>query len=119
MNIDITGALFIFSVPFLYSQCEDDASDLYAHWEILTNIRIIIPTQKGAIMIHDCIYQFLRIFYHSRFKPQQLDMTATQLIAPVLDFILTLPLVLRLFQELSQFSNATKMKVQSKPEINE
>ena len=76
-------------------------------------------TQKGAIMIHDCIYQFLRIFYHSRFKPQQLEMTATQLLAPVLDIILTLPLVMRLFQERNRFSNATKMKVQSKPEINE
>ena len=70
-------------------------------------------------MIHDCIYQFLRIFYHSRFKPQQLEMTATQLLAPALDLILTLPLVMRLFQEFSRFSNATKMKVQSKPEINE
>ena len=75
-------------------------------------------TQKGAIMIHDCIYQFLRIFYHSRFKPQQLEMTATQLLAPVLDLILTLPLIIRLFQEFSRFSNATKMRVQSKPEIN-
>ena len=35
-------------------------------------------TQKGAFMIHDCIYQFLRIFYHSRFKPQQLEMTGTR-----------------------------------------
>ena len=70
-------------------------------------------------MIHDCIYQFLRIFYHSRFKPQQLEMTATQLTAPVLDLVLTLPLIMRLFQEFLRFSNATKMKVQSKPEINE
>ena len=70
-------------------------------------------------MIHDCIYQFLRIFYHSRFKPQQLEMTATQLLAPILDLILTLPLVMRLFQEFTRFSNATKMRVQSKPEINE
>ena len=69
-------------------------------------------------MIHDCIYQFLRIFYHSRFKPQQLEMTATQLMAPVLDLALVLPLILRLFQEFSQFSNAAKMRVQSKPEIN-
>ena len=76
-------------------------------------------TQKGAIMIHDCIYQFLRIFYHSRFKPQQLEMTATQLLAPILDLILTLPLVMRLFQEFTRFSNATKMRVQSKLEINE
>ena len=70
-------------------------------------------------MIHDCIYQFLRIFYHSRFKPKQLEMTATQLLAPVLDLVLTLPLVSRLFQEVLRFSNATKMRIQSKPEINE
>ena len=70
-------------------------------------------------MIHDCIYQFLRIFYHSRFKPQQLEMTATQFIAPVLDLVLTLPLIIRLFQEFSRFSNETKMRVQSKPEIKE
>ena len=86
---------------------------------VAKNIGITIHTRKGAIMIHDCIYQFLRIFYHSRFKPQQLEMTATQLIAPVLDLVLTLPAVLRLFQEFSLFSNATKMRVQSKPEINE
>ena len=70
-------------------------------------------------MIHDCIYQFIRIFYHSRYKPQQLEMTATQLLAPVLDLILTLPLVMRLFQEFSGFSNATKMGAQSKLEINQ
>ena len=75
-------------------------------------------TQKGAIMIHDCIYQFLRLFYHSRFKPQQLEMTKTQFVAPVLDLVLVLPLILRLFKDFSRFSNATKMKIQSKPEIN-
>ena len=84
----------------------------------MVNFRSLIQTQKGAIIIHDCIYQFLRIFYHSRFKPQQLEMTATQLLAPFLDLILTLPLVIRLFQEFSRFSNATRMRVQSKPEIN-
>ena len=45
-------------------------------------------------MMHDCIYQFLRLFYHSRFKPQQLEMTLTQLSAPVLDLVLVLPLIL-------------------------
>ena len=69
-------------------------------------------------MIHDCIYQFLRLFYHSRFKPQQLEMTTTQFVAPVLDLILVIPLILRLFKDFSRFSNATKMKIQSKPEIN-
>ena len=69
-------------------------------------------------MIHDCIYQFLRLFYHSRFKPQQLEMTTTQFVAPVLDLVLVIPLIMRLFQDFSRFSNATKMKIQSKPEIN-
>ena len=82
------------------------------------NIRTKIQTKKGAIMIHDCIYQFLRLFYHSRFKPQQLEMTTTQFVAPVLDLVLVLPLILRLFKDFSRFSNATKMKIQSKPEIN-
>ena len=90
-----------------------------AHFGTLINFCIILQTQKGAVMIHDCIYQFLRIFYHSRFKPQQLEMTATQFLAPVLDLVFTLPLVIRLFQEFARFSNATRLKVQSKPEINE
>ena len=70
-------------------------------------------------MIHDCIYQFLRLFYHSRFKPQQLEMTTTQFLVPVFDLVLVLPLIMRLFKDFSRFSNATKMKIQSKPEINE
>ena len=69
-------------------------------------------------MIHDCIYQFLRLFYHSRFKPQQLEMTLSQLSAPALDLILVVPLILRLFKDFSRFSNETKMRLQSKPEIN-
>ena len=70
-------------------------------------------------MIHDCIYQFLRLFYHSRFKPQQLQMTLSQLSAPVLDLVLVLPLILRLYKDLLRFSNETKLRVQSKPEITE
>ena len=70
-------------------------------------------------MIHDCIYQFLRLFYHSRFKPQQLEMALSQLSAPVLDLILVLPLIFTLYQDLSRFSNETKLRVQSKPEIKE
>ena len=45
-------------------------------------------------------------------------MTATQLLAPVLDLVLTLPPIMRLFKEFSQFSKAAKMRVQIKPEIN-
>ena len=105
---------------FLFSRFnEKQLKSLALPYWIWVYFHFIIQIKKGAIMIHDCIYQFLRIFYHSRFKPQQLEMTATQLLAPALDFILTLPLVTRLFQEFSRFSNATKMKVQSKPEINE
>ena len=78
----------------------------------------LFQTSKGAIMIHDCIYQFLRLFYHSRFKPQQLEMTTTQLLVPIFDLILALPLIMRLFKDFSRFSNATKLKIQSKPEIN-
>ena len=78
----------------------------------------ILKTIKATIMIHDCIYQFLRLFYHSRFKPQQLEMTLSQLSAPALDLILVVPLILRLFKDFSRFSNETKMRLQSKPEIN-
>ena len=88
------------------------------HIRMISNIRTEVQTQKGAIMIHDCIYQFVWLFYHSRFKPQQLEMTTTQFVAPVLDLVLVLPLILRLFKDFSRFSNATKMKIQSKPEIN-
>ena len=77
----------------------------------------ILKTLKGAIMIHDCIYQFLRLFYHSRFKPQQLEMTLSQLSAPALDLILVVPLILRLLKDFSRFSNETKMRLQSKPGI--
>ena len=69
-------------------------------------------------MIHDCIYQFLRLFYHSRFKPQQLEMTLTQLSAPVLDLVLVLPLILRLYKDFLRFSNTRKLKIQSKSEVN-
>ena len=70
-------------------------------------------------MIHDCIYQFIRLFYHSRFKPQQLEMTLSQLSAPVLDLVLVLPLILRRYKDFSRFSNETKLRVQSKQEITE
>ena len=46
-------------------------------------------------MMHDCIYQFLRIFYHSRFKPRQLELTPTQLSAPIFDLVLVHVMTLR------------------------
>ena len=45
-------------------------------------------------------------------------MTTTQLLVPIFDLILALPLIMRLFKDFSRFSNATKLKIQSKPEIN-
>ena len=72
----------------------------------------------GAIMLHDCIYQFLRLFYHSRFKPPQLDMTMSQLATPVIDLVLVLPLILRLVQDFWRLSNDTKMKRKSKTGTN-
>ena len=68
-------------------------------------------------MLHDCIYQFLRLFYHSRFKPPQLEMTISQFATPVIDLVLVLPLILRLFKDFSRFSNSTKMMFKSKPGI--
>ena len=70
-------------------------------------------------MLHDCIYQFLRLFYHSRFKPPQLEMTLSQFATPVIDLVLVLPLITRLLKDFSRFSNETKMRVKSKPGISE
>ena len=69
-------------------------------------------------MLHDCIYQFLRLFYHSRFKPTQLEMTWAQFATPVIDVVLVIPLILRLVQDSSGFKNEAKMRLQSKPGIN-
>ena len=70
-------------------------------------------------MLHDCISQFLRLFYHSRFKPPQLEMTLSQFATPVIDLVLVLPLITRLLKDFSRFSNETKMRVKSKPGISE
>ena len=70
-------------------------------------------------MLHDCIYQFLRLFYHSRFKPPQLEMTLSQFATPVIDLVLVLPLITRLLKDFSRFSNETKMRIKSKPGISE
>ena len=72
---------------------------------------------KGAIILHDCIYQFIRIFYHSRFKPQQLEMTLTQLATPMIDVILVVPLIIKLAQNIAGFTNDAKMRMKSKPGI--
>ena len=69
-------------------------------------------------MLHDCIYQFLRLFYHSRFKPTQLEMTWAQFATPVIDVVLVLPLILKLVQNISEFTNEAKMRLQSKLGIN-
>ena len=112
-NLDIfdTYRLFLFLWMFEFIQF----AELYYEFH---NYLAKLQTLKGAIMIHDCIYQFLRLFYHSRFKPQQLEMTMTQFLVPVFDLVLVLPLIIQLFKDFSRFSNATKMTIQSKPEIN-
>ena len=40
-----------------------------------------------GVVFHDAIYQFIRIFYHSRFKPDNLQMTLVQWAMPVVDII--------------------------------
>ena len=72
---------------------------------------------KGAIILHDCIYQFIRLFYHSRFKPQQLEMTFTQLATPMIDVILVVPLIIKLAQNIVGFTNDAKLRMKSKPGI--
>ena len=73
---------------------------------------------KGAIMLHDCIYQFLRLFYHSRFKPTQLKMTWAQFATPVIDTVLVVPKILTLARNISGFTNEARMRLKSKPGIN-
>ena len=41
-----------------------------------------------TILMHDCVYKFLKIFYFSRFKPAGLQMTTAQLLQPILDVLL-------------------------------
>ena len=65
-------------------------------------------------MIHDCVYQFLRLFYHSRYKPPQLQMTMSQLSTPIIDLVLVLPLILRLAKDFSIFSNKKKNDLMAK-----
>ena len=70
---------------------------------------------QGAIILHDCIYQFIRLFYHSRFKPPQLEMTLAQLATPIIDVILVVPLIIKLVQNIAGFSNDAKNRIKSKP----
>ena len=56
---------------------------VFVYLAILHDTSLFFTDIFAVVMIHGCIYQFLRIFYHSRFKPQQLKMTAAQLLAPV------------------------------------
>ena len=44
----------------------------------------------AGVVMHDVIYQFLRIFYHSRFKPDNLQMTLAQWAMPITDLIFML-----------------------------
>ena len=41
----------------------------------------------AGVVMHDVIYQFLRIFYHSRFKPDNLQMTLAQWAMPIVDLV--------------------------------
>ena len=36
-----------------------------------------------AILIHDCIHKFLKLFYFSRYKPPGLQMTPIQILIPL------------------------------------
>ena len=40
-----------------------------------------------TIVLHDCIYKFLRIFWFSRYKPAGLQMTSVQLVGPIFDIL--------------------------------
>ena len=40
-----------------------------------------------GVVFHGALYQFLRIFYHDRYKPPNLQMTLVQWAMPVFDLI--------------------------------
>ena len=40
-----------------------------------------------TILIHDCLYKLIKIFFFSRYKPAGLSFTTTQLLSPVLDLL--------------------------------
>ena len=44
-------------------------------------------------------------------------MTLSQFATPVIDLVLVLPLIMRLFKDFSRFSNVAKMIIQTKPGI--
>ena len=52
-----------------------------------------------TIVLHDCIYKFLRIFWFSRYKPAGLQMTSVQLIGPVIDILVVLLSLLVILKE--------------------
>lgn len=43
-----------------------------------------------AILIHDCIHKFLKLFYFSRYKPPGLQMTPIQILIPLTGTLPTL-----------------------------
>ena len=53
-----------------------------------------------TILMHDCIYKFLKIFYFSRFKPAGLQMTTAQLMQPVFDILLVVVSFMSIVKEL-------------------
>ena len=53
-----------------------------------------------TIVLHDCIYKFLRIFWFSRYKPAGLQMTSVQLIGPIIDIVVVVLGLLVIFKEL-------------------
>ena len=50
--------------------------------KLYKNLMLII-----AILVHDCAYKFMKIFFFSRYKPAGLEMTTAQLIGPVFDTV--------------------------------
>jgi len=64
------------------------------HFRRLCLWKLLLLT--AGVVMHDVIYQFLRIFYHSRFKPDNLQMTLTQWAMPIADLIFLLGQILHI-----------------------
>ena len=53
-----------------------------------------------TILIHDCIFKLLKIFFFSRYKPAALNFTVTQLIGPVVDILMVMLSFLTIINQL-------------------
>lgn len=67
-------------------------------------------TFTSAVILHDAIYQFLRIFYYSRFKPPSLSITPAQFAMPLIEVILVLGPILTIVTQFKAIISSERLK---------